>query len=61
MAFIAHNLCKRAIDDFLGLQINQGLDIIFGAKPLTCRHLVMIADKLFGQRHGPIDDFNLMR
>ena len=61
MALIAHNLREGTIDNFLRRQINQGFDVIFGAKPLACRHLVMITDKLFGQRHGPIDDFNLIR
>jgi len=61
VALIAHNLRKGTIDNFLRRQINQGFDVIFGAKPLACRHLVMITDKLFGQRHGPIDDFNLIR
>ena len=61
MALITHDLCKRTIDNFFRYKINKGFNIIFRAKPLACRHLVMITDQFFGHRDRIIDDFNLMR
>ena len=56
MPFITDNLCKRAVYDFLGGKINEGLDVIFRAQPFTGRHFEVVADKLFSHRYHIVND-----
>jgi len=59
LPFVSDNLGKRAMNDFVPIEIGQSFDIIFAAKPLTCRHFVEVADKFFCHGHRTVDGFNL--
>ena len=60
LALVADNLCKRAINNFFRLELFQRFNVVAGPEPLTCRHFVIVADKLFRHGNSVINDFQLI-
>ena len=54
LALIAHDLSKRAMDNFFGCQVNEGFNIILRSQPLAGGHLVMIVIESIIKKEIPI-------
>ena len=59
LSLIADYLCIGALDDFIGGQFLEGLDIVFWFEPFAMRHFEKVADQLLGHSDGLVDNLDL--